>query len=781
MTARKPLADFVIVEQLCGEIASVGKLLAEFGAEVIRLEPQQGLPDRREQTDPSHIIDFHIHNAGKQSMVCTLTNSPMDEIFNRADAFIFDPTIKSDMNVDIETYRLRYPHLLLVSVSPFGSNTRISSWKGSALIYSALSGELARSGYGMREPILPPGELTVGCAAAQAFFAVVTGLYDCLLNAAGRAIDFSILDGASQALDPGFGITGSSSMGATAEILPRQRPTISSYPIISCADGRIRLCILSPRQWEGFREWLGNPAEFMDKSFYDINVRFKSPELTKFINAFFEKHTTKQAVEESKGFHVPCATVRGLVAAIENEHVKARGSFSHRTLSETLTIPMPNGMVTIDGQRMAVEDIAPDLGTFNISRLQKLKRGEPVSNRQHNRARPLEGIRILDLGVIVVGADTAKLLADLGAQVIKVEDHTHLDGSRLSGDMSWSFHLGHRNKKSLGINLKTQEGHNLFMELAKDADVILSNFKPGTLDKMGLSYEVISQVNPGIIMVDSSAFGSSGPWADRMGYGPLVRAKTGLTTLWGYADDHSLCGDSITIYPDHVGARIGAACVISLLIRRLKDGKGGSATIAQSEIALNHLATLIAIEAAGAENRLNDVPNGIYPARGYDEWVAISVSDNTEFEKLLGIIADPLLQNEDYATFDGRRKHRQSIEECIKRWLLTLAPEDAETRLQQAGIACAHMKHVQDLPGLDYFVDRDFFRTEHNPLLPERTIVAEKQPFISDIALDVPNLPAPGFAANTIEIAKNLLHLDDQQIAACIAKDILQIHSSEKQ
>ena len=179
--------------------------------------------------------------------------------------------------------------------------------------------------------------------------------------------------------------------------------------------------------------------------------------------------------------------------------------------------------------------------------------------------RPLDGIRVLDLGVIVVGGETGRELADQGADVIKVENRAFLDGTRQGdrpGRCGYTFAIGNRGKRSLGLNLRSDAGKQLFGELVAKSDVVLTNFRPGTMESLDLGYDRLRAINPGIIMVESSAFGASGPWATRMGYGPLVRAAVGLTALWRHPDAADGFGDDSTVYPDHAAARAGAAAVL---------------------------------------------------------------------------------------------------------------------------------------------------------------------------------------------------------------------------
>src|SRR5690606_33311949 len=121
------------------------------------------------------------------------------------------------------------------------------------------------------------------------------------------------------------------------------------------------------------------------------------------------------------------------------------------------------------------------------------------------------------------------------------------------------------NKRSLGLDLRSPEGLEVFLDLVRHSDVVLTNFKPGTLKSLGIDHDTLKQINPRIVVVESAAFSSRGPWARRLGYGPLVRAACGISSLWKYDADDTACWDGVTVYPDHVAARIGALVVAAAL------------------------------------------------------------------------------------------------------------------------------------------------------------------------------------------------------------------------
>ena len=247
--------------------------------------------------------------------------------------------------------------------------------------------------------------------------------------------------------------------------------------------------------------------------------------------------------------------------------------------------------------------------------------------------RPFDGMRILDLGVIVAGGELGRLFADLGAEVIKVESAAYPDGLRQTPPgqvMSRSWALTHRNEYGLGLDLRQPAGAEIFARLVAGADAVFANFKPGTLASLGFSYEQLRELNPRIVLAESSAFGATGPWSARMGYGPLVRATTGVTWLWTVRR-RSPVAASMTpprSSPTTSSASITAIAALASLIGRERAGTGAHVHISQAEAAVNQLAASYVAEAARtARLPVADDPavHAVYPCEGDDEWCVISL------------------------------------------------------------------------------------------------------------------------------------------------------------
>lgn len=716
----RPLSGVQVVDLVRGPLAVTARYLAELGASVTRL-------DDAEAVEP---LDDLVAHVGKQRV----TALP-DGLLERADVILFD----AGRTLDLEPLRARRPALVTMALSDFGSDTSLSGWKASDLVLHALSAELSRSGIKGRAPLPPPGQLAYQCAASQAAYALTVSLYHALRTGRGDHLDFSALDGAVQALDPGYGVNGSATLGKPAHLLARDRPARGfQYPILACADGHVRICLLAKRQWQGMFRWMGSPAAFASPEFDKTAVRYKSPDLIPAIAAFFAGRNRADLEREGQAHGVPISAVLTLPEFMASEHVAAR-----RALIEIDGAKLPNGVVSIDGERMGPCGVTSPAASWP----------RPVPPG----ARAFEGLKVLDLGVIVVGAEQGRLLADQGAEVVKVESRAFPDGSRqsyLSYGLSVSFAAGHRNKRSLGLNLRDPEGRALFLEMAAKADVILSNFKPGVLESLGIDHATISKLNPRIIMSDSSAFGATGPWAERMGYGPLVRAVTGLTRAWRYDDDPESFSDSITIYPDHVAGRIGAMAVTALLIRRLRTGRGGSASVAQAEVMLSHFAADVARASLGEPEPAGDWRDGVFQAAGDDDWCVVSVRSQAD-----------------------RRALRQVIgaddETAVGAWIAARTADEAMHALQAAGVAAARMLRVSDLPDFAYFRERGFYRVERHPHLSE-PVVAERAHARSAALADAASAPAPLAGEHTEEVIGDWLGLSEVRIQALVASGVLE-------
>jgi crotonobetainyl-CoA:carnitine CoA-transferase CaiB-like acyl-CoA transferase len=745
-----PLAGMRVLDLMTGALGSVSRTYAELGADVIRLEPPGGSADRREgRLLDGTSLDFVAANLGKRS-------AGLDQLGRLAkDADLLVAPLGA---VDVDVLRAENPALVVLSISDFGETGRFTSWAGSEAVHYALSGQLSRSGLPDREPLLPPDDLGLACAASQAACLGLVAYWHRLGCGVGDHLDFSVLDGVAQVLDPAFGIGGSAALGVPVSQLPRGRPDARlRYPILRSRDGFVRLCVLAPRQWQGLFEWMGRPDEFADPAFNNLQTRYESPTLLPAIQRFLAEKSSSEIEEQSVRFGVPVSTVLSVAQALETEQLQARRAFAAIEVAPGVSAPFPNGVLEVYGVRMGVAGPAPATPSGEIHWLARSEPDGAGAASVPPGALALEGIRVLDFGVLVVGAESGRLLGDMGADVIKIESSAFPDGARMSvvpQAMSVGFASGSRNKRSLGLNLREAKGMELLLQLARDTDVVLVNFKGGTLESLGLDYASLKAVNPRIIVCDSSAYGSSGPFFRRMGYGPLVRAGSGLTMEWRYPGDPEGFADAITIYPDHVGGRVGMIGVMALLIRRRRTGLGGQVGISQAELMLGQMGAHIAADAlTRAGKHVDDLraKSFVHPCAGDDEWCVVTIRGEQDERALAQVTCGAALTD----------------------WLAARAPRDAMEALQAAGIPAAAMLRVPELPEFGYFVERGAYREVRHPLIAEPFLVDDRIAG-SEHLPPAPQKPAPLPGEHTQEIAKERLGLDEQEIDALIAAGALE-------
>jgi len=791
-----PLADVRVLDLTDGRLGMTGRYLADLGADVVRAEPPGGCQSRHaEPLIAGHGVGFLVSNANKRGVVVNLNDPAGREDFRELVA-ASDILVESAAPGTPEAAALgpdelasANPRLVHVSVTDFGRTGPLRDWHGTSDVHLALSGALARSGLPGREPLLPPEYLVYASATVQVAWTTLLAYYHRLQTGHGDHVDFSVLEALVQNLDPGFGIGGSARGALSPADLPRGRPDARQlYPIFPCADGWVRLCLLSSRQWRGMWRWLGEPGEFADAEYDHLSVRFAAaPRIYPLIEKLFTDKTRAQIAEEGQDFGVPAAELLDTADVLGNEHFADRGAFADVEVAPGLRGRLPSGFVEMDGRKAGFRRRAPLPGEHDAevraawSLPRERTEAPPGDHRQ-----PFAGLRVLDLGVIVVGAELGRLFADHGADVIKIESRAYPDGIRqsdhpISPNSAW----GHRNKRSLGLNLRTDRGRELFLRLVEHSDVVLSNFKPGTLSKLGLGYAKLAAVNPRIIVADSSAFGPTGCWRDRLGYGPLVRAAVGLSTGWRYPDDEQSFSDAITVYPDHVAARVSAVAVLAKLLERDRTGRGGTVSVSQAEVILAQLSESLLLESlepgslpAVWSERGGDAPRGVFPCWGDDEWCVVDVGGDLQFRALCRVLSrDGWPDDERFRTAYGRVAHSAEIRAAVESWTRQRPPREAAWLLQEAGVPAAYMQRVQEQAKDPQLAARDFLVTQSQPQFDGGELPALGSGAICR-QLPGPLLgPAPLQAEHTREVVAEVLGLSRPDIEDLVEAGVLEVRA----
>jgi crotonobetainyl-CoA:carnitine CoA-transferase CaiB-like acyl-CoA transferase len=744
------------------ESDAVSRLFADLGADVLKIEPPEGSAARHALPSVAGVsLPFALHNANKRSAVLN-PDSATDRdrliaLASTADIVVDDGKLAA-YGTSCAALAERFDHLVALSVTDFGTAGPYASWQATDAVLYAMSTALSRTGPTSGTPVLPPLGIASATAAVQAAWAALAAYYHRLDCGTGEYIDFSRYEAVVQSLDPPFGSEGQAAVGLKrSNELWRGRPRNQQiYPIFPCQDGYVRICLLSPRQWRGMRGWLGEPEQFADPKFDTIAARYAaSRELNGAIAALCAAQTMSDLVAEGQRRGVPIAAVLTPAQALSSEHFRAVGALVD--IGSGLSVPV--GPFVVDGEHAGYTDPAPSLGADETVWTTE-RPDTPVVGAT---ARPFDGMRILDLGVIVAGGELGRLFADLGAEVIKIESAAYPDGLRQTPPgmvMSRSWALTHRNEYSLGLDLRHESGAELFEKLVAGADAVFANFKPGTLASLGFSYQRLRELNPRIVLAESSAFGATGPWSGRMGYGPLVRATTGVTWLWTSRDDdaapRSSFYDATTIFPDHVSARLTAIAALAALIGCDRAEAGAHVHISQAEAAVNQLATAYVAEVARAAHQavINDpAVHAVYPCDGDDEWCVISLRDDADGAALASITGGA----------------------DVSEWTRTRDKMDVAHALQRAGVPAAPMNRAVDVLADPQLTFRKVFTDMIHPLF-DAPMPSETGPAPYQHIPPAELRPAPMPGEHTREICQKLLAMDADEIDRLIADGVLFTH-----
>lgn len=798
--AAGPLRGTRVLDLCDGLGAATGLFLAELGAEVVLIEPPPGFESRRTEPLVGGVsIPFIVGNAGKDSVTLDLdSDEGRDGLSSlaRTAAVVLVPSQARTRTLPTPQELLaENPALVVVSISPFGDWGPYQHFVPSEAVYMGLNGMVARSGRAGLDPLIPPRGLVESSAGLQAAWAAVSALHKARATGEGEHVDVSIFEASAQILDPPFGALGS----ARATIDPREgstdpgRPDMGYiFPTVRCENGLVRIAALGLRQWLGLWECIGAPQEFAGEKYHDMHARFAAwPEIAKIVKTFFAAHSVEELMVLGAKHGFPIAEVYPPEQVLKMDHVVQRGVFVDFACPNGEVGKLATGLVEINGARWPREPAIPNPGRDN-ERLLASARGaagpREVSKEEAGQggvaplpgSGPLAGLRILDLGVIVVGAETGRLFADLGADVVKVESLEYPDTMRAGStgaNVTVVFAWGHRNKRSLGLDLRSDEGRDLFKRLAGEADAVLSNFKPGTLDALGLGYQVLAEVNPRIVVAESSAYGATGPWAKRMGFGPLVRASVGLADLWRYPELAEGFGDDATVYPDHANGRVMATAVLASIGRARRSGVGCHVASAQAETVLNGMAAAYFQESlrpgttvpSGNEGSFEGLPS-LYRCAGADEWAIVDVQSAEQLRDLLTLALSPLAPTA--GSSDQARLSGSAAVEAITAWTVTRTPYEVMWACQSLGIPAGPMLRPAEMLDDPHLRARGHFTTMNQAGLP--ALPSERGP-AGFSSIPSPALaPAPLFGEHTREVLTEWLRLTSDELDRLAEGRILQ-------
>lgn len=388
---------------------------------------------------------------------------------------------------------------------------------------------------------------------------------------------------------------------------------------------------------------------------------------------------------------------------------------------------------------------------------------------------PFVGTRVLDFTHILAGPYCTRLLADLGADVVKVESKLRPDslgagtfkpGFEDRQDRPAAYLISNRSKHSITINLKMDRGRELATDLARVADVVIENFSAGVMARLGLGYEPLAAVNPRLVYVSMAGFGQEGPRRDWVSMNVNLQGYTGLMMSAGAEGDPPVAiGNS---WCDFIAGLHAAFGITQALLDRQQTGRGANLDLSQFECNVSLLgAPLLAsiVNRTAPPRRTNrspDIaPQGCYPCAGKDEWCAVSVQTDEQWRALGRVLGDPAWAiDAELATVVGRLHHHDLIDRYIAEWTQQRAPAEAERLLQAAGVPAACMRRTQDL--VDAPDASGVFQPVPEPRIEE--IITPMFPFNSSLGPFVPPQPAPSLGEHTGDVLRGWLDLPEEAI-----------------
>lgn len=337
----------------------------------------------------------------------------------------------------------------------------------------------------------------------------------------------------------------------------------------------------------------------------------------------------------------------------------------------------------------------------------------------------LQGLRVLDLTRIVAGPSATRILADFGAEVIKVQSERIATG--IESNTTPYFCAWNRNKKSITLNMDYPEARELFLKLVKISDIVVENFSPRVMSNWELNYDKLKKANSNLIMLSMSGMGQTGPWKDFLAFGPTVQSLGGLTYLTSYSQDEPM-GFGYA-YADMVSGLYGAISILSALEHRDRTGQGLYIDLSEYEA----VCTLIGPALMDAfVNQKEIMPRGnddeymptalysCYKCLGEDRWCVIAVFTDDEWQALCGVLGNPAWAEENrFSSLANRKKYKEELDRLIGEWMAKQIAESVVEHLQQAGVPAGVVQNADDLANDPQLLANDFFTTLNHPVFGE--------------------------------------------------------------
>lgn len=774
------------------------RMFADFGADVQKVEPRAGDPIRRSAplTPAGHSAWFAFLNFNKSSVIIDTTArngiARLTELVEDCDILLdgrdVDPA--DCPPIDVAAIRQRRPALIYLETSWFGRQGPYAGFAATDSTVRALAGLIKLVGPAEGPPLHAPDFQTGILAGLWGFIATASSLVGRTQSRAGRSWSLSIFE-SSLALSE-YPMFEAFACGDVMRRIGINRfwPNfpIGIYPT---KKGWLGLSTVTPGQWRAFCDML-DLTNLRDDPVLAFNEgRLKHmDQIERQFTPKLKTKTAQQWFEEGLKRKIPIVPVPEISDLLRDEERKARGAIVPVVIGKeegltagsmqrlTLTPPRRGGRVP-----------APDEQQDSARTRTLLSPAGPGSiGGSDADARPLHGIRVIDFTMGWAGPLCTRALADLGADVIKIEAIQYPDWwrgvDRRSGyeeermyELAQCFCIMNRNKRGITLDLKRPQGLVLAKRLLVEADIVVSNYSADVLPRLGLGYEVLKRLNRRLVMMSMSAFGSSSAKRDCRAYGSTLEQGSGLPTVVGTANGPPVM--SHTAFGDPVGGLNGCAAILVALIHARNTGQGQFIDLAQIECMMPFAAPWMTIQSVGGApltrygtRHPQFVPHGCFRCAGEDNWIMIAATDADMWQKLAVLIgrldwaSDAALKSP-----EARRGMEHLIEAAIEAWTHPRDADQAMSELQDAGVAAG----VARLP-IDLLTDKHLGARSFLQEVGRAFIGLHKQPSMPIREGAAPyevRTPAPTLGQHNREVLTELLGLSDAEIAQLESENII--------
>lgn len=714
------LGHLRVVELGAIPAAYAGRLLADLGADVIKVEPPGGDPSRMVPPFAGNVRDLErsltfIHaNTNKRGVVLDPAQredrSGLSRLLGSADVLVeATPTgYLESFGFTEEHLAELNPRLVTVSLTPFGRTGPYHDYKGSDAIANGAGGFLSGQGDDTRGPCTAPSHLAYQVAACVAATLALMGLRHSRRTGNGQRIDVSLQEALT--------FTNSSSVARySLENRLQQRPGSKTYGgavtnIYRCKDGKyVHFTANLPHMWrELTQNWM--PAtvlaepEWEDSAFRDA----RSEEAAAVVAEFVAQFAAAEFVTEAQKRHLSAAPLNTVGEFVDCEQLRVRRWLEEIEHPVIGRYRAPGFPMRLSRTPMRVRRPAPLLGQHQTEVLGELGEARSAGKRgpggaQQDGAPMLDGLRMADLTQQFAGPLGTAILGYYGMEIVKVESNTVASRGR-----SGATHADmNRAKVGCTLNLRDGKGKELFRELVKKSNVVVENFSVGVMDRLELNYEALSRINPGIIQVAMPGWGCEGPLRSWVAWGWQLLAYTGLMRLWGYPESPMQSRCKIA-WPDRVGAITMALGVMAAIEHQERTGEGQfiEAGMLEAQGAmmgpaiLDYTVNAHDWETLGYGEVLGEpyAPYGCYPCKGDDAWIIVACASDEEWQGMVKLMGrgsgadDPR-----FACHEGRRQHQSELDRVVSAWTSTQTARQAFRRLQEAGVAAGIPMTGEDL------------------------------------------------------------------------------------